>query len=182
MPESFIHVSPITNRASILQNGLHPHKPSLQHHVDAFLSFGYFQTREDKMLYLWESCDKDNKFIKDAIYYFTWIKPRNAIHKENDYQIIDPRLYLCNFTEMLYDVYEVKNITEVTRGVRDPHWQEPSSDRYSSIFNMDDKYAHNDKNLVFSRSIEKDIKIIKQASFEYINGQYRIKILKNVRI
>jgi hypothetical protein len=180
--ETFLHVSPVFNRESILKYGLIPHKPSLNHHAKTFLDFGMFQTLEDKMLYMWERCDKDNKFIKDAIYYFTWIKPRNAIHQQNDYNIIDPRLFLCSFTEMLYDVYEVKNITEVSRGIRDLHWQEPSNDRYSSIFNMDDKYAHKDKTLIFSRSIEQDIKIIKQASFEYINGKYRIKILKNINV
>lgn len=181
--ETYLHVSPVFNRESILTHGLKPSKPSLQHHVDSFLHWGMFNTRDDKVLYMWESCDKDNKFIKDALYYFAWIKPRNAIKREFDYgKIVHENLF--EFDSMLYDVYEIKNITEVSRrpGIRDYHAQEPGDNNYNSLYKMDPKYAHNDKTLVFSKSVEQDIRIIKQASLEYLNGKYRIKILKSVNL
>jgi len=186
--EEYLHISEVTNRESILKYGLLPHTPSLEHHSLCFMSNGWFKNMDDKILYMWLSCDKNDKYIKDGVYYQTWIKPRNKFH-DPDLPLYVKGIYnnvnLYHSSEMLFDIWLVKSNSELykkeNRG-RDLHYQEPAESIRSSLYKMHEEYAHDDKELALSLDIEKDITLIKQAKYEYNvkTRKFSIKILKEV--
>jgi len=183
MDASAIHISEIYNRNSILKNGLFPTKVNLDHHLESFRENGYLPNDETKILYTWKDCNKNEKFIRDMIYCKTWLHPRNnlAIGEEEDY--IDFRNIDMNnlypYKNMIYDVYKIENFNPLNSDVC--HVQEPDDSIYNTCYEMDDYYSHNDKVLLFSKKIEKNIKIIGQASLEIIGGKIITKIFKNIR-
>ena len=69
----YLHISERYNRESILKKGLLPSKVLLSEHLEDFREENFLSDKENKILYTWESSEKDNKFIKDMIYCKIWI-------------------------------------------------------------------------------------------------------------
>ena len=183
---SYIHISEITNRASILKNGLYPSEVLLSGHLESFRDLGYLNPNESKMLYTWKDSEKNEKFIKDMVYCKTFITPRNylAVNYEYDFnkKCLDFSALLNAFLykekSMIYDVYKINNMKELESNNR--HIQNPDDSIYSTCYGMDERYSHDDKILGFSKNVEKDVEIVGQAYFEYVNGKYEVKVLKDV--
>jgi len=185
--EKFLHISPIINRISILQNGILPSKVVCpEHHLKYFRRDGLLTNNENKIIYFWCDCNKNEKFIKDMVYCKTWIEPRIKYIQEMDdleqYEKgckILKKLYNVNlykYSKMIFDVFLIENIKEPRCNYRPLHSQEPSLDD-SVLGVMNDKYAHNNKELAFSKTPEKNIKIICQAQYYFYKGKETIKIL-----
>ena len=186
----YIHISEKYNRNSILKNGLLASKVLLLDHLKDFKYNGYLSEDEDEILYAWLSSEKDNKFIKDMIYCKIWITPRNKmlINIENnsnnvfgnfDFKNKTNIFYWTPYLNMIYDVYEIQNLNILNKDNETKifHVQEPNDEYYDSLYEMDNKYAHDDKELCFSKSRELDFKIIKNAYLNINkNGKINIKI------
>lgn len=173
--EKCIHISPIYYRNSIFKNGLIPSKIPLDHHLEGFREDNLLSNDENKMLYMWLSSEKDNKFIKDMVYCKAWIEPRNKLWKLKGYNFINPQTNLYAYDQMIFDIYEISNFSEAKAEYRYLHAQEDYGSKYNSLYQMDDRYTHNDKELVLSKTVEKNFKIIKQA-YMSINKKGKINV------
>ena len=173
----YVHISERFNRDSILQRGLMPTPILLPSHKEGFKKAGYINNACESVLYLWESCEKDNKFIKDMCFCKTWITPRNKVVMNRGYNYINPKTNLYPYDKMVFDVYEVSNINNVCDDFIGYHVQNPDDDISNTLYGMDDRYAHDDKRLVLSKSVEKNIRIIKTAYMSVEkNGKINVKI------
>jgi hypothetical protein len=183
----FLHVSEVYKRESILKNGLLPSIPTLKNHLDGFHKAGILEQDENKILYTWLSCYQDNKFIKDAVYYRVWIRPRNviAVSTEREYSFINPVTSLYDYDKMIFDVYEISNMNILHHNGKysdfpyyAAHWQTCGVSRYNTLYKMDTRYEHNDKLMGFSKTPEKNLKIIKQAKMTINkNGRVDVKVI-----
>ena len=182
-----IHLSEIYNRESILKNGLLPSKIKLPMHLSYFKTMGWC-TDDDKILYSWEDCDKNEKYIKDMIYIKVFGHARNEIHdiyykKNNVYDKDNIQIKeFFNFKELgvmpIYDydsmIFDVYGIEEEGTYAGE-HVQEPCDDEASSLCVMDEDYAHNDKDIMtYKKPVQ--AKLIGQASYHYSNNKINIKI------
>lgn len=184
--EKYIHISEKFRRDSILTNGLLPSKILNSEHLSSFRNYGYVKKNEDKMLYLWESSDKDNKYIEDLIYCKLWLHPRikyinGELEKGKEWpdfsKLPHDLLYWAPYTNMEFDVYEVTKPKLVNNYNSIVHFQNSSDDRKNSAYEMDDKYSHDDKILGFSTAPAKDIKIIKTVSMDInLKGKLTVRI------
>lgn len=180
-----IHISERYNRNLILATGLKPSKVLLDQHLQSFHQLGYLPKNENKMLYMWQDSEKNAKFVKDMAYCKTWISPRNKLCSYSNpdqwpdfSKIVMDKLY--PYKDMIYDIYAIKNPFYVNNF--ELHTQEPSENKQNSCYGMDDRYAHDDKVLILSRSIESDIKIVGQAVMHIDKrNKINIKIIKNPR-
>jgi hypothetical protein len=83
---------------------------------------------------------------------------------------------------MIYDIYKVINFNAVEDSLKLYHEQESSSDKYSTLYNMDERYQHTDKILILSKQKEQTIKRIGQAKM-WIDKKDRVQtqIFKSIR-
>ena len=173
----FIHMSERYNRESIFKNGLLPSKILLDYHLKSFREDKYLLGGEDKILYTWESGEKDNKFIKDMVYCKIWIQPRNRYYDPFNFKNKNNIFYWVPYLNMIYDVYELQILNILNLQGREVHIQEPSDDYHNTLYEMDDKYSHNDKKLYFSKTKETNFRIIKEVKLDINkNGKINIKI------
>lgn len=185
--KKFIHISECYKRDSIMKHGLIPAKPVLFNHIENFRKDGALKQDEDKVLYTWMSCYQDNKFIKDAVYYRAWIRPRNiiAVTTGQTYSFINHKTNLYKYDQMIFDVYEISNMNllhQEFEGKMYPyytmHVQRDNGSRTNTLHNMDTRYEHEDKLMGFSKTPEKDLRIIKQAKMTINkNGRIDVKII-----
>jgi len=173
-----IHISPISNRQSIEENGLTPSKVKLPHHLENFKEDGVC-TKDGRALYTWIDCDKNEKFIRDMIFCHIFIDPRNALYYDSQDEYIDFRKLLnvnmAPWSYMIYDVYEVK--TSLSHGIY-YHIQTTGDNIYSTTYGMPDEYAHEDKMLCVLKRLQKKIRRVGQAQYYYDNNHHHIKILR----
>ena len=185
-----IHISEIYNRDSIIKSGLIPSTIGLDHHLERFREDGYLEENENKMLYMWLDSEKNERFIKDMMYCKMWITPRNKLfnkhlenHEEENYcdfsKVKMQSLY--PYTGMIYDIYKITSPLTVTDDLNIYHEQESSDVNTSTVYHMDDRYAHNDKILILSKKVEKNIIRIGQAKV-WVDKKDKIqtKIFKSV--
>jgi len=172
-----IHISENYNRNSILKNRLMPSKIKLNHHLESFRATNFLNENEDKMLYMWLDSEKNEKFIKDMIYCKVWIAPRNKLSLKYDEDFIDFRNIkmdnLYPYTEMMYDIYKVINPNHINKDLSEIHCQEPSNNIHNACYQMDEYYAHNDKPLILSKEVERNIAIIGQA-YMYVTKKNKV--------
>lgn len=172
------HVSPVYNQKSIFQNGLVPTSIKLPQHKRRFEQRGLLD-KNNNGLYVWEDSPKNDKFIVDMVYCIVWIQPRNdLIDVENDHfpdfrKVTNKPLY--PYSQMEFDVYSFevkkKSFNEFL------HTQEPDDDINSSLYNMDEKYAHDDKKMVVLNK-KYHPKIVGRVSYYYDKSGINIKIRK----
>jgi len=173
----FFHISERYNRDSILKNGLYPTEVKLTNHLYHFRARNYLHFNENKILYMWEDSLKNKKFIKDMIYCKVWIHPRNKIYIDREKNFDDSDIFTFDFrkikmtnyypyTQMIYDIYKVKNIKQLNKFNQDIHVQLPDECYTSTLYHMDERYSHDDKILALSKNIEKDIEIVGSVKFE----------------
>lgn len=188
--ETFFHISEIYNRKSILKNGLIPSKVKLSHHLERFKEDNILLKNENKILYMFQDSDKNEKFLKDMVFCKVWIDPRNilSIIYEDDFNNykLDYNKYvnklLYKYDRMIFDIYKITNIKEINETYRPYHEQISDKNFYNTLYKMPTEFEHNDKVLVFSKHHEKSISIIGQLSFEFTkNKRYNIKILKGIK-
>lgn len=166
-----IHVSEIYNRKSILLNGLRPSNINHPNHLES-LKEADLCTKDNKILYTWESCDKDTQFIKDMVFCKAYILPRNEMSYETNFsKLVDK--FLGRYTNMTYDVYEI-SVPE-QRSIF-YHEQTPCTCIHSPCFDMPLEFSHDDKPLHFYKTPQIDLRIVGQAELEYAKGKYRIKV------
>jgi hypothetical protein len=180
--ETFFHISEVYNRKSILKNGIFPSKIKLDHHLDRFREDGLLNENENKISYFWQDSFHNKKFFIDMVFCKVWIHPRNDLFWEDnlndcfDYSKCTNKL-LYKYNKMIFDIYKVNKIKEHILNYRPLHEQICSDDKYSSLYKMPDKFCHDNKILAFSKSVEKDFKIIGQIKFEFTkNKKYSIKV------
>ncbi len=153
-----LHLTESKNINSIMKKGLLPSVVKLDHHLDTFKEEGL---NGNSILYAWEDCDKNDKFAKDMIYCKQWIDTRNRTVEQNccDFSK-DRKKYFFNNSYSLLLI----NIDLIEEGFfgRYIHEQTPTKDKYNSLFNMDCRFAHDDKKLcLFFNKIDScNIKII----------------------
>lgn len=183
--ETFFHISEFNNRDSILKNGLVPSKVKLPTHLNGFRNDGLLNYDEDNILYMWEySQDRNEKFIKDMVFCKTFLTPRNEIAvndkttEEFDFsKIYNLNLYKSNY--QVFDIYEVTKINEINKNYRPYHWQINTKETGITTYNIPTEYAHDDKILVLSKSIEKNVRIVGQVEFNFTKKRkYDIKLVK----
>ena len=186
-----IHISEIKNRDSISRNGLQSSKVKLDHHLSYFRDVDFLKEDEDKALYAWLDSEKNEKYIKDMIYCKYWIQPRNDFFKRyekayNDFfdfsNMSDIKLW-CQPPSMIFDIYEIKySEDKEEKYILDQHIHEQivDSDKFGTCFEMDERFAHDDKPLFLSNIPQTNIKIVGQATWEMTKNGFRIKVLKNI--
>lgn len=158
-----LHVTDTKNVNSIIKNGLLPSHVEHDGHWEIFQRY----LMQRNCVYLWDAETYGNeKFIRDMIYCKMFIHPRNKFFKQREVEIEengldywDDDLYpdFRKFGSALvgdstsYSVLEIdQRDVEVHGGWR--HVQEPCSNKNSTTTVMDDKYAHDDKNIYVSGS------------------------------
>lgn len=163
----FFHVSECYNHNSIMRFGILPKSITLRHHEERFRDDGLLEEHENKIAYFIQDSDKNEKFIKDTIYGKVFITPRNKLaYNDIDYhQYVGKNLY--KFNSMIFNIYLVYNISEAKENYRPLHWQIPGEHKWNSLYKMDERYAHDDKTLAFSKIPEMNIKLVQQAKFEF---------------
>ncbi len=170
-----LHISSVDNRSSIQKNGIIPTVIKNEGHLVSFRNYGVISKEENKAIYTWEDCDKNEKFIRDLIYAKIFIHPRNEMEYETDFSKIKTFDTLPYF-EMLYDVYSIEVPDEDSNFW---HSQEPSDNKFFSTYRMEDYYAHNDKHLFIYNKPLKDFSIVGQAYYEYDKKLDKI-LIKNI--
>lgn len=172
---NLIHISERKNRNSIFTNGIIPSAVKLPHHLDYFTRTGIISG--DKAIYTWLDSEQNEKFMKDMVYCKVWIHPRNdlvdSVYNENlDFSKIgvEPGIQ----EDKLFDVFL---INKEDRWFDALHGQFPSDNPYNSCYNMDEKYAHDDKELYIFDEPIKVSKMIGQVAYYYDNGKINIKVL-----
>jgi hypothetical protein len=192
-----LHISPVYNRRSIAKLGIIPSKISLPAHLESFKKDNMC-TKDDKCVYSWLSCDKNEKFIRDMVFCNVWIDPRNDLADKSlkelkelekiygkfidldnciDFRkLLNKNLY--NYREMIFDVYCAIEDTKLDTYYI--HQQYNDDNIFNTIHKMPDEYAHNDKRLVIFKKPLKNIKIIAQAKYYYDNKKYHIKVAKAI--
>jgi hypothetical protein len=181
--ETFFHVSEIYNRESILKRGIIPSKIIIDSHLEYFKEDNLLQDEENKIIYFWQDSENNEKFIKDMVYCKTFISPRNRLIKKDNKEIVDFSLLLKSnlykYEKMVFDIYKINKIKECIENYRPFHGQFPEENIYNSLYGMDERYAHNNKILAFSKTPEKNVKIVGQAEFMFTkNKKYEVKIIK----
>ena len=177
---TYFHLSEIYNRDSIFEKGLLPSKIPLLSHLEGFRDLKLITKDEDKLLYSWQDCERNEKFTKDMIYCSVWINPRNKYVGDADIKKYTT-CHLYFYDQMIFDVYEISDMNNIPSfNISIYHEQSPGG-RHSSLYQMDDKYAHDDKVLGLSKRSETNIKIVGQAVMCHTKHGYDIKVLKNVR-
>lgn len=173
-----LHVSPRFNRESILKNWIHPSKINLEHHLDTFREMNIISPTENKIIYTWESVQNNEKFIKDHVYCIIWLHHRNNLCDKYDGGIDFSKLTISpiyKFNQMIFDIYS----SEVEEDdIWFYHEQTPSDDKFSSAYNMNEKYAHTDKPLrVYNKKLKP--KLIGKVLYKLEKqGKFTIKIIK----
>ena len=157
-----LHLTNKRNLDSIIKNGLLPSHIDLDSHWDVFQN--YIEQR--RCIYLWDAETYNNdKFIRDMIYTKMFIHPRNKIFKQreieiekNSLDIYDDELYLDfkSFgTDLIgrdsgaYLLLEIDSKDVQLEGSWQ-HVQEPHDDKHGTTTIMDDKYAHDNKEIYIS--------------------------------
>lgn len=183
---TYIHISEVYNRESILKNGLMPSKIILSHHLKSFREYGFLNYDEDKALYAWIDSEKNEKFVKDMVYCNTFLSPRNVIaeeyyeHNSNFENLLDFSKMLNKFLykheKMTFDIYKIKSDNALN--LNSYHYQISTDDIYNSAYCMDERYNHDDKELEIFNVSQKNISIIGQAFFDYNfkNNKYEVKV------
>lgn len=158
-----LHLTRKANLSSIMKNGLLPSHIGLDNH------WGVFQDYLDQRycVYLWNAETYNNtKFIRDMIYTKMFIHPRNKYFNQielelekNGLDMYDDELYpdFKRFGNGLFggdSSYLLLEIDSQDVQVEGEwrHYQEPHDDNYGTTTIMDDKYAHNDKEIYISGS------------------------------
>lgn len=178
---NLIHLSERKNRNSILSKGLIPTTIKLEHHLDYFNRYGMISG--NKAVYTWLDSEKNEKFLKDMVYCKAWIHPRNDLVDSIN---LEDGIYRDNFDfrkigiepliqeDKIFDVFLI-NKEDKYSGIF--HGQEPQENPYNSCYNMDEKYAHDDKILhVYDKPVMVS-KIIGQVAYYYDNSKINIKVL-----
>jgi len=147
--------------------GILPKSITLRHHEERFRQDGLLEEHENKMAYFIQDSDKNEKFIKDTIYGKVFITPRNKLaHDDIDYRTYE-RKNLYKHNSMIFNIYLVYNIVEAKENYRPYHWQIPGEHCWNSLWQMDERYAHDDKILGLSKTPVMNIKLVQQAKFEF---------------
>jgi hypothetical protein len=170
-----LHISSVNNRSSIKENGIIPTIIKNEGHLFSFRNRGIISNSDNKAIYTWEDCDKNEKFVRDLIYAKVFIHPRNEMEYETDFSKIKT-LDILPYFEMLYDVYKIQVPDEDSSLY---HSQEPSDNKYNSTYEMEDFYAHDDKHLFIYNKPLKEFSIVGQAYYEYDKKLDKI-IIKNI--
>lgn len=176
-----IHISERENRDSILKHGILPSKITLDHHIEYLIESEIIEEDENKAAYFWIDSLKNEKYIKDMIYCKLWIHPRNRIYtpflEEHDGDIFDystlNRFWITR-DNSLFDIY-VADVDDWERDI--PHSQEPNQYKYSSLYQMNEKFAHDDKQLYITNKPVKNIEIVGTVLFnaDMANNTYNFK-------
>ncbi len=175
---TLIHISETKNRESIRRNGLLPSIIKMDTHLHTFQKLGII--KGNKALYTWVDSDKNEKFIRDMVYCKVWIHPRNDLFhshfdKFNDYvdfRKISNTPYIKH--EMLFDVYVIE-VPDIIRIKTLLHGQWSMDDPNASCFQMDDFYAHDDKELYISERPLKG-RIVGSTHYCFNEGKIEIDI------
>lgn len=194
----YIHLTEIYNRESILKSGIIPSKIKLPQHLKFFKKYDYC-TEDGKMIYLWSDCLSNERFIKDMIYIKVFGHARNDYYNVMEKAFDDGSAYpkgikyyedyykdkfnmrklgtspIYKYDQMVFDVYLIETSADVKFG--GIHSQFPSDNIYNSLHLMDERYAHNDKELYVSKKPLK-IKIIGQAKYYYDNKKINIEVIR----
>ena len=157
-----LHVSESFNRSSILEKGLLPSRVLLPQHLEVWRELDLC-TPDGKILYTWESCNKDDKFIKDMVFCKQFLHPRNVMPYDTDYSKL-LTTFMGSAEHMTYDVYEA---TVPDHESLFTHVQTPELSVTNSAFGMPYEFAHNDKTLHVFKEPLKDLRIVGSAEFEY---------------
>lgn len=163
------HISERENRDSILKKGILPNRIALEHHAKRFLSMGIIPSLDSKASYFWIDSEKNEKFIKDMIYCKYWIDPRNYLvdtyydkYKEFfDFSALDRHWLRKN--NGLFDIYTAE-VDDWDKEIT--HSQSPNSSKNNSLYNMNERFAHDDKLLYITPNVIKDLKIVGSVLFE----------------
>lgn len=170
-----LHVSESFNRTSILKRGLLPTKVLLPNHLETWKAYNLC-TEDDRILYTWQSCDKDAKFVKDMVFCKQFLHPRNALSLKNPNMDFSEILgdFMGSFSQMTYDVYEATVPDQKSFFI---HEQTPTLRKECSSFGMPYEFSHNDKILQMYKEPLTDLKIVGEASFEYgKHNQYIVRV------
>jgi hypothetical protein len=171
-----LHVTHSKNINSIIRHGLLPSYIDLDHHWDVFQE--HLLNRQ--CIYLWNAeTYRNTKYVRDMIYTKMFIHPRNRLIKEREIELqnmgvdeYDEELYF-DFKKIgkrligedgRYLILEMdSNNIEVVGSWE--HVQEPHDNKYGSTVMMDEKYAHNDKELyIVEQPIDvKNIRIVEEV-------------------
>lgn len=191
MPQKNItafHVSPIYNRASIVERGILPTYIQNSTHRELMISDGT-AGKDGKAIYTWLDSENNSKYIRDLIYAITWIHPRNAIgdyfelvHNEwLKFHDVDHRRPIWTHNEMIFDVYAIKALgPEGDTDYQYTHIQKPAPDTDNTAAVMHDEFAHFDKKLIMYTKPLTEFRIVGQGYYKYDepNNSFAIKVLR----
>lgn len=136
-------------------------------------------TKEGLGVYTTGESGNCEKYMKDHTYCIIFIHPRNHLIDDNknqiDFRLVENKL-LYKYSQMIFDIWEVIVKDSVCRWI---HCQEPSASYTNTCWNMDDRFAHNDKSLyVWPHKLNK-IRLVAQTQF-YWDNRAHIKVLENI--
>jgi len=188
-----LHLTSKANLPSIMRNGLLPSYIALDSHWDEFQN--YIDQRS--CVYLWSAeTYKNSKFIRDMIYTKMYIHPRNKLLNQieaelekNGVNTYDEERYpdFNRFGNALFGGDASYLLLEMDSQDVDwegswRHTQEPHDDKYGTTTIMDDKYAHNDKELYISGSTIgfQNIKVVEEVQVrKYKNNDLGFTFRRN---
>jgi len=153
-----LHVTHNKNIGSIIKNGLMPSFIEHSGHWECFQD--YLEHR--RCVYLWDAeTYRNDKFVRDLIYTKMFIHPRNKMFVQREIEIENAGLdiydedHYIDFSKLgtwLVGDVGTFSVLEIDSEGLDLHgsWQhvqEPTSNRHATSTIMDDKYAHDDKEI-----------------------------------
>lgn len=175
----YIHLSPVFNRDSILRNGIVPTKINNLDHLNTFIKDDAC-TKDEKAIYAWQDCEKNEKYIKDLIYAKVFIHPRNTLVYDY-YDKYNDCLDFSKFhekpiykTSAIYDVYEINTSSNDYMFI---HTQQKNRNEFHSCFKLHDEYSHDDKLMTVFKEPQRNIKIIGRAEYYYHKNKMNIRVL-----
>ena len=146
-----LHLTHSKNIKSIIQNGLLPSYIEINYHYETFKRY----LKDRNCIYTWSAeTYKNDKFIRDMIYTKLFIHPRNKYFEVYNNETDEYFNFKKPGSKLYGDVgkfllLEIDTEDIISHGSWE-HVQEPGGIRESTTVIMDDKYAHNDKDVIIS--------------------------------
>jgi len=158
--EDFLHITHIKNLKSILKYGIVPSYIENDSHWQEFQNYGL---KERKCVYTWNGENyKNSKYIRDMIYCKFFIHPRNRFYNEtNEYlNFYDygKRIFASDCSFLLLKINYENWLGNWI------HAQTPGGEKFNTTVIMDDRYAHDDKEVYVAKNKITTFKIIEKIN------------------
>jgi hypothetical protein len=156
----FLHLTNKQNLNSILKHGILPSYINNETHWELFKEYGL---KNRRCVYTWNGETYNNtKYIKDMIYTKLFIHPRNKL-----YNYMDDYLNFKDYGQQIFGEDTTYFLLKINHDNWLGNWlheQYPGDEKFYTTVVMDDKYAHNDKEIYVSSTKINTVKVVEKIN------------------